>query len=235
MSQDKNKQNHIDPEIAIENALGRTELFFEKNGKKLLTVLIVLVLGITAFFGYQQFIRKPHLEKASYEMVYAQNQFAQDSLTQALKGNGTNLGFEQIVTEYAGTPQANLAKQYIGLSYLQLGEFQKAIDAFESFEAVSGPTGTLLTAQNLGLTGDAYSELGNTDKALEFYNKASQYHSNIDTTPKYTFRAAMILMDKGDNAKANEMCNSIKSNYPNTPYSRDIEKYIGLTAQKMAQ
>ncbi len=233
MSQDKH--NHIDPEIAIENALGRTELFFEKNGKKLLTVLIVLVLGVTAYFGYQQFIRKPHLEKASAEMVYAQNQFAQDSLAQALTGNGVNLGFEQIATEYAGTPQGNLAKQYMGQSYLKMGEYQKAIDAFESFEAVSGPTGTLLTAQNLGLTGDAYSQLGNADKALEYYNKAAAYNANIDTTPKYTFRAAMILMDKGDNAKANEMFNSIKYDYPNTPYARDIEKYIGLTAQKMAK
>ncbi|MFI3295990.1 MAG: tetratricopeptide repeat protein [Rikenellaceae bacterium] len=228
----KQQEPQVDTELAIENALGRTELFFEKNGKKLLTALAVVVLVITGYFGYQQFIRKPHIEQAAAAMVFAQNQFAQDSMSVALKGNGKNLGFEQIVDEFSGTSQANLAYQYMGICYLNLGEFDKAVKAFESYSTVSGSLGILTNAQNLGLTGDAYSELGNYDKAFEYYTKAANYSDNIATTPTYTFRAALVSLEKGDYDTANKLFTSIKTKYPQSQYASDIDKYIALSAQK---
>ncbi|MEG2479656.1 MAG: tetratricopeptide repeat protein [Mucinivorans sp.] len=228
-----NKPVEKDPEVAIEQALSHSEQFLQKNGKLLIAILVAIILVVGGYFAYEHLYKAPRAESASASMFQAQDAFARDSFALALKGNDSFAGFEEIISSYSGTAQSNIAKHYAGICYLYMGEFQKAIDSFNSFSAVEGAMGQIITSQNFGLMGDAYVELGDMTNGLAFYEKAASYSDNIDTTPAYLFKAAMVNSSIGNNAKAKELFETIKNNFPRSLYARDIDKYIAVAAQKL--
>lgn len=227
-----NKPVEKDAEASIESAISRSEAFIQKNGKVLLGVLIAVVVVVGGYFGYQHLYKLPRAQEASTAMYKAQDAFVLDSFNLALHGNADFLGFEQIMTEFDGTPQANIAYHYAGICYLRQGEFQKAIDNFSEFKSVEGSTGQIITAQNYGLTADAYVELGDMQKGVSFYEKAAASSDNLDTTPTYLRKAALVNYSLGNIDKALEQLQTIKYNYPRSMEARDADKYIALIGQK---
>lgn len=218
---------------AIESALGKTEMFFEKHGKQLLIVLGVIVICISGYFAYTHLLQKPKQERASAEMFDAQRVLSEEDYESALKGTASYAGFEELANKYSGLPQGNLAKHYAGICNLYMGNFEVAISYFESFKEVKGATGTLITAQNYGLMGDAYVELGNMEKGLSMYEKAVDYSANEETTPKYLKKAAMINCELKNYSKAIEQYKRIKFEFPSNYLARDIDKYIAMVEQMM--
>lgn len=223
-----------DPEQVIEQSLGRFELFIERNGKSLLIALGAVVLIVGGYFSYKYLYMAPRAEKASAAMFEAQNQFERDSFALALNGNASFDGFLTIADTYGNTPQGNLARHYAGLCYLYMGQYQQAVDAFQSYDAVAdNAAGAILGAQNLGLTGDAYIEMGQMEEGVKFYEKAAAYSDNSDTAPTY-LRKAGLVNEKLDNAqKALEQYLAIRNNYPRSMQARDIEKFIARVQQQL--
>lgn len=229
-----NKKNQDqDPEVVIESVISKSEQFIEKQGKKLLIALIVIVLCVGGYFGYQHLWKAPEMDTASAAMFDAQHEFERGSFDTALNGNGTFEGFAQIASKYGSLPQGNIATHYAGICCLYLGDFQKAVEYFKAFESVDGAAGELITAQNLGLTGDAYIELGNKEEGVKMYEKAAAHSSNADTAPIYLKKAAMVNDALGNYTKAMEQYNAIKYNYPQNMIARDIDKYIAMIEQKI--
>ena len=231
MSENKNN-NHIDPEVAIENALSKWEQILEKNGKKLLIALLAVVAVVGAFFAYQNLYKQPLSNQAADAMFSAQKAFQQDEITIALNGADGNEGFLQIAQNFSGTPQANLAHHYAGICFLQMGEYQNAIEQLEKYKHTKNTLGNILYAQNLGLTGDAYAQLEQLDNALEAYKKAANVSDNVATTPTYNHKAAIILCTQNKYAQAVILFEQIKKQFPNAIESRDIDKYIEMAKQK---
>lgn len=229
----KNRQTQ-DPEQVIEQGLGRFELFIERNGKKMLIILGIIIVLVGGYFSYKYLYFAPRMEKASAAMFEAQNQFERDSFALALNGNASFDGFLTIAEQYGNTPQGNLANHYAGVCYLYLGQYQKAIDAFGAYDAVKGnAAGNLIGAQNIGLTGDAYVELGKLDEGAKYYERAAAFSDNISTTPLYLKKAAMVNEKLGNLAKALEQYETIRNNYPQSMQARDIEKFIARVQQQM--
>ncbi|MDE5944349.1 MAG: soluble NSF attachment family protein [Rikenella sp.] len=223
-----------DPEQIIEQSLGRFELFIERNGKLLLMLLGAVVLVVGGYFSYKYLYQAPRAEKASAEMFEAQNYFARDSFALALNGNASFDGFLTIADRYGNTPQGNLARHYAGLCYLHMGEFQQAIDAFKSYKAVGGnAAGVIIAAENLGLTGDAYVELGQLDEGVKYYERAAAYNDNVGTTPVYLKKAGMVNEKLGNLARALEQYETVRNNYPQSMQARDIEKFIARVQQQL--
>lgn len=231
MSQNSKSQAE-DPEVVIEAAIGHSEQFIEKHGKKLLIAIAVVVLCVGGYFAYQNLYKAPQMDKASAAMFEAQYQFEQDSFAVALKGSSSFAGFEKVIAEYGSLPQGNIAKHYAGLCCLYMGDYQKAIEYFSSFASVDGAMGVIITAQNYGLTGDAYVELGDLENGLKMYEKAVATSDNIDTAPTYLKKAALVNENLGNSAAAVEQYNKIKFGYPTSFLARDIDRYIALAEQK---
>lgn len=226
MSQDINKQDQKqDPEMVIESAIGRSEQFIERNGKLLLIILLVVVLGVSGYFGYKHLYLAPRADKAVAAMFTAQHQFEQDSFAMALPG------FVAVMDEFGGTPQANVAAHYAGLCCLYTGDYQKAVEYFGEFKAVDGAAGEVISAQNLGLTGDAYVQMKDMQNGVMMYEKAAAASANDDTTPVYLKKAGMVNESLGNNAKALEQYKQIRSNYPQSFVARDIDKFIARVEQ----
>ncbi len=146
---------------AVEESLTKTEAFLEKNGKSISLVIGAIALIILGYFAYQKYYVVPKENEAASQIFKAKDYFEQDSLQLALNGDGQYPGFLAIIDEYGSTKSGNLAHYYAGVSYLKLGEFEKALDYLNSFDG----KGTIINAWNYGLKGDCYMELGNNEKA----------------------------------------------------------------------
>ena len=93
----------------LEEALTSGEQFIEKNQKMIVNVVLVLVVIIAGYFGYNRFIAEPHAQEAANQIFGAQNYFEKDSFNLALNGDGNVLGFIEIADKYSSTPSGNLA------------------------------------------------------------------------------------------------------------------------------
>jgi len=216
----------------IEETLGRTEQFVESN-KKYLSYIVLAVLGaIILIFAYINMVKEP-AEKEAYSAIFpAEHYFEIDSLDWALNGDGTNMGFLDIIDEYGSTKSGNLANYYAGACYLKLAAkdesmkeeyLNDAIDHLNDFDSDD----IIVKAMALGMTGDAYMELGDMDKAISYYNKAAKHQENDFTTPLFLKKLGMTYSMQGDHEKALEAFNKIKTDYYRSAQGQDIKKYIG--------
>lgn len=206
----------------VEDALTKTELFIEKN-QKVITIVIVSIIAVAlAVFAFRNLYLIPREKESQAQMFQAQRYFEQDSLNKALNGDGNNPGFLDIIDDFGMTKAANLSKYYVGIIYLKQGNFLEAITYLKKFKSSDEFVGSMA----LGGIGDAYTELGEKDKALDYYLKAANNKDNDLTTPLYLLRAAWTYEDMGKFDKAVELYNRIKTDYYRSNEARDIEKYI---------
>jgi tetratricopeptide (TPR) repeat protein len=218
-----------DPGERIESALGRTEEFLHNHGRTLLIVLAVIVLAIGGYMAYKHLYMAKRAEKAAAAMYVAQQNFAQQLWDVALDGDGNNIGFPDIIAQYKGTPEANLAKHYAGVSYLMRGEQDKALDYLEGYKPVDGVPGVVINAQNYGLRGDIKADKGELEAAADLYAKAVKAGDDPYTTPMYLKKMGLALAAAGRTTEAVEAYQRILDYYPASTEARDIEKYIGAT------
>lgn len=193
---EKNKDLLENPEAIAEKVKG-VEHWIEDNPKIVFGVLGALVLLVGGFFGYRYYVGTQE-KIAQKEMFQAVHYFEADSLDLALKGDGNNLGFEQIIDDYGTTDAANLANYYAGAISLKQGKFQLAIFYFEDFSS----NDILIQPRAYSLIGDAYMELKDYESAAKYYNKASNYKPNKFFTPTYLMKEALAYEKLNKNEKA---------------------------------
>lgn len=223
----KKTNQHEDPEVQIENAISRSENFIEKNGKNMLIALCVIVVLIGAYFAYTHLYKVPQENKAAKIVYVAQQFFAQGEFEKALNGDGNNAGFLEVIKQYGSTSTGNISNHYAGICYLKAGDFKKAIESLEKYTSVKGTAASVINAQNKGLIGDAYSELKDNAKAVSFYEKAIAESDNDLTAPYYLMKAGCVYEAMGNNTKALECYEKIKTTYFQSLEAREIDKYIG--------
>ncbi len=218
----KNKEKIEENLEIVEGALTRTERYIEQNQKSLTIIILAIVAIIGGYLAYQKFYVQGLEKKAQAEMFAAERYFELDSFNLALNGDGINQGVLYIIDEYGVTKSANLSHYYAGISYLHLGNFEKAIEYLKGFDSKD----VILSALATGAIGDAYVELGDLDEALSFYLKATKINANEFTTPLFLKKAALIHEEKGDFKGALELYTKIKKEYHTSREANDIDKYI---------
>ncbi|WP_372751908.1 tol-pal system YbgF family protein [Labilibaculum sp.] len=222
MSKDKNNQVSEDNFENLEEALSKTEQYIEKNQKKLTTIALVIVVIAVAIFAYQKYYKAPLNERAQNQIFQAQRYFEKDSFNLALNGDENYPGFLDIIDEFGSTPAGNLSEYYAGISYLRMGEYQKAVDCLKKFSSDD----FLLSALSKAAIGDAYMELGDAEKAASNYMDASSFNTNDFTTPIYLQKAGLAYEMLGDYKKALAAYESIETDFSKSAEARDVEKYI---------
>lgn len=210
-------------EVVETDVLYSLQQFWQKKQKAILTVLAVIVIVIGGYFAYNEFIVTPNNEKAA-ELIYkAQQYFAEDSSRKVLDGDGVNKGVLYIISNYGGTKSGNLAHYYAGISYLKLGEFNKAVEHLKDFSTDA----LQIQMFAYGALGDAYAELNKKEEAIESYKKAgTTFEKDEFSSAEYLFRAALLSETTGKNKEALELYKEIKSKYPGTDKGTQADKYI---------
>lgn len=216
---------------AVEEALSNTEQFIEKNQKLLLYIILGVVVVIFGYMAFQKYYIAPMEIEAQEQMFMAEKYFNDDSLDLALNGDGNYLGLLDIIDEYGMTKSANLADYYAGMAYLKKGEYETAIDHLESFSSDD----LIFSTMAKGAIGDAYVELGETEKGADYFVDAANSKENEFTSPIYLMKAGIAFEAIGQFEKALEQYKKIKKDFPRSQESREIGKYISRTEGKLGK
>ncbi|MDC6362825.1 MULTISPECIES: tetratricopeptide repeat protein [Flavobacteriaceae] len=217
----------------LDESASKTEAWVQKNQNYILGVIGAIAVGVLAFLGYHQFIQKPKEATAANELFYPQQYFDQalasetekDSLfAMALNGAEGKYGFLDIIEEYSGTKAANLAKYSAGMTYLNLQKYEEAIAHLENFSSDDA----VLGAMAKGGIGDAFSQLNQSEDALDYYEKAVAHSDNEFTTPRFLYKAGVMALKLGQKDKAVGYFERIKEDYPNSQEGSGIDALIGM-------
>ncbi len=206
------------------NVITRSEEFIQKNQKTLLIVVVAILVVILAIFGLRKWYFQPREVRAAEEMFAAEQWFNQGDFEKALNGDDTFRGFLSVADSYKCTKAGNLARYYIGASYLQQGNFDEAIRWFKKYKGKDSFTRPLAEM----MMADAYIEKGDVSTAAKHYVEAANMDNNFITAPTALFKAGMAYLMLEDNAKALDCFKQVKSNYPESTEWAEIDKYIAL-------
>lgn len=220
------KQQKIDDQFAVvEETLTKSEQWVEKNQKKIIIVISSIVVLITLYMGYQKIIIDPKNKEALAEMFIAEKYFEDESYETALNGDGQYLGFIDIINDYGNTKAGNLANYYAGISYLNLGDNENAIEYLSNFKSKD----EIIYSISLGSLGDAYINLNQIEKGISYYQKAVKNSNNNFTSPIYLKKAAIAYENIGNFDEALSNYTKIKDEFNNSEEAADIDKYISRT------
>jgi tetratricopeptide (TPR) repeat protein len=194
----------------------------QQNLKKILIVIGAIIAIIAGYFGYKELIQKPNGEKASVALFRAERWFEIDSFNLVINGDGQNEGALAVAQKYGSTAAGNSAYYLLGMSYLKTGDFENAVTYLSKFKGAGTPF-EFLAYGNLG---DAYMELGQTDKGIEAYKKAANQKGENLITPLYLYRAGLASKIAGNNEEAIKCFKRIKEEFPTSLQAREIEKSL---------
>lgn len=222
----KELKNEKEKEAVVVEAVSRTEQFFQKYTKLILSILAVLVLVGVGLFSYYKFVHQPAVEEALGQMYPAEANFRQAEYELALNGDGNVLGFAQIVDQY-GSKAGQAVYLYAGVCELQLGNYKSALNYLRSYKGKDA----ILAARAEACKGDAYVGLENYKEALKCFENAAGKIDNIFAAT-YLLKAGAVCEKTGDDAKALSFYKRIKEQYPTSTEGYDIDKYISRIENK---
>lgn len=218
----ENKNQTQEQLKTIEESLTKAEMYVEENKNNLMTIVLAIVIGFSGFFAYDRFYVQPKENNAATEMYNAESNFGQSKFQEALDGDEQFAGFLEIIDSYGGTKAANLAEYYAGICYLRLGDAESAIEHLDNFSSDDEILAPLAKAA----IGDAFSELGQNEEALNYYINAAELRTNDFTTPIFLMKAGNAAYTLGDYDNALELYTRIKNEFESSKEGQKIDKYI---------
>ena len=215
----------------LDTSASKAEEFVAKYQNIILIVIGVLTVGVLGSLGYQSFVVEPtsreavgELNQAQYYFNLAVNGQDSDSLyARSIRGGEGKYGFDDIIENYSGTPASDLASFSAGMAYLNMKDYNSAIEYLKDFSSDD----ILLSAIAKGSIGDSYVQLNQDDKALDYYIKAINSSENDYTTPKYLFKAGLLTSALEKNSQALSYFKRIKDEYPNSTEAAQVDIQIG--------
>jgi tetratricopeptide (TPR) repeat protein len=215
----------------LDETANKTEEWVEKNQKVILIAVGAIAVAVLAYLAFVNFVQEPKEKEAMSEMYQAQQYFDQaltatatkDSLDGlALNGGNSKYGFLDIIDTYGSTKAANVSNYYAGMAYLNTNDYKNAIsylDNFKSDDAVLGPLAK-------GAIGDAFVQLDQNDKALEYYESAVAMQDNEFTTPRFLLKAGIVAMKLGNATKAATHFTTLTVKYPKASEAIKAKTYL---------
>jgi len=221
MAENKN-QNQEEQLKTIEESLTKAEMYVEENKNNLMVIVLAIAVGFSAFFAYDRFYVQPNEENAATEMYMAEKNFELGKFQEALDGDEQFAGLLEIIESYGSTNSGNLAEYYAGLSYLKLGDAEAAIEHLDNFSSDD----EMLAPIAKGAIGDAFSELGQNEEALNYYITAAELRTNDFTTPVFLMKAANAAYSLGNKEQALSLYTRIQDEFASSREGQNIGKYI---------
>ena len=215
-------ENQQDQDQVVQEAIGKAEDFIQNNRKSLGIIVGALVLAVGGYLFYQKVYVAGKEQEAQTLLFHAEQYFKNDSIKLAINGDGNHPGFEEIANDYSVSPSGNLAKYYLGMSYMKAKQYDMAIETLKGYEANDELTGCLA----LGAIGDAYMEQNNTEEAIAYYQKAAKENPNNFSTPIMLMKLAGAYELKADYKEAISIYERLRNDYPTSTEASQADKYI---------
>ena len=217
-----NEKHGLEPN-ELDEALVRTERFYEKHLKTIIIVTSAIVIIVLAFFAYKYFVQEPKEEKAGVGLFMAEDAFINEQDSLSLNGNGKAFaGSKALAEEYSGTSAANLAHLYSGISLYDMGKYQEALAELQKFDG----SDAYVTPSVIRLIGDTYVQLGKKEEAAKEYRKAADKANNSAISPSALLKLGHVYESMGKFDDAIKVYEEIKTKYYDAPESLNVEADI---------
>ena len=207
----------------MEQQVTKTEAFFEKNKKAIIIAVVAVIAIVVGAILFNNYYLEPRANEASTELAKSQELFDQQQYDKALAG------FQKVASDYSSTDAGNLAQLYIGLCQANLGKWQEAVNALESF---SSKGDQMISPAAEGALGNAYANLKQLDKAVEHLKKAAKMADNNSLSPTFLIQAGEILESQGKKDEALKLYQEVKEKYFNSMQYQTIDAYIERASVK---
>ena len=213
----------------LEEALSKSEQFFENNKKTIFGVLIAIIVIIAGGMLYNAKVAQPRQIKAAEAIFPGESYFINGDYETALNGDAYGFeGFEALASKFKGTKANKLANLYAGLCYAQLD----SMDVAEKYLSKFNGNDQMVSPAALGALANCYATNGQVSKAATTFEKAAKKASNKVLSPYYYLQAGIIYESLDQSAKALKLYKMIKVNYPDSYEAREIDKYIARLTSK---
>jgi len=218
----------------VEKAKG----FWAKYSKKIVIAGSVIIVLLGGFIGYKYLVTIPNEKKANDLIFPAEKLFVtmangssynKDTVNMILNGDKAAgvTGLLKIAGSYGGTKSGNRAHYIIGACYLNLKQYDKAIEHLKDFNANGA---SQVQSKAYILLGHAYAEQKKTDDASSYYKKAANV-SGLDESmaTEAIYMAARYAEAMGKTSDAVEFFKKLKDDYPASARvsSGEVDKYLG--------
>jgi tetratricopeptide (TPR) repeat protein len=220
MAKNEEKKDLLENAEVLAEKVEGAEHWIEQNPKVVFGVVGAIALVVAGYFGFNYWITTQD-EQAQKEMFQAVQYFEADSLSLAINGDGNNLGFKQIIEDYAWTDAGNLANFYAGAVCLKQAKYSLAILYLEDFSS----NDQLIQARAYSLMGDANMELKKYPEAAALYSKAADHKPNKYFTPTYLMKAALAYTKSDQKDKAIKAYQRVIDEYWESPAFQNAKKF----------
>jgi len=215
--------------VLQDNKLGQGGKFVRENQKSLMFIVAAVIIMAAGYFIYLKLYLAPREVTAANQMHVAQDFWEKKDWDKAINGDAGYPGFQKILSDYSNTKAANLAYFYLGIAYLNKGEYSKAVENLTNYHGDD----SMVAAEALGGTGDAYVELKDYDKAETYFKKAADKAKNKFLSPMYLKKLGLVYEAENDFKSADETYKKIKTDYYGSTESQNIDEYIARAEARM--
>lgn len=212
--------------------LDKAQEKFEENKSYIYIVLVALIVVVGGFWWYNS-NKETKTTEANALLWKVGDSFENGDFESAINGkldaNGIQgVGYKSISENYSGTDAGEIAAYNLGVSYLNQGKFNEAVNALEGVSFGDEIVGAVAK----GALGDAYFELGEADNAISSYSSAVSHSDNEFTAPIYLKKLAIAQESVQDFKDAVATYTKLKEEYPTSQEAQGVEKYISLLENK---
>lgn len=213
----------------VVTAYAKSLNYFEQNRQVVfgaLAVLVLIVLGAVAWAFYQE----NQGVVAQDALASAMRAYDAGNFQVALDGTDTQLGLLAIADEYGRTDAGNLAHFFAGDALYQLGEYERAVEHFEAYDADD----TLIGASAVAGAADSHSNLGNYAEAARLYRRAASLYEDPFVAANYLLQAGLAAEQSGDFDEARELLEQVRTKYPQSQAAQNVDVYLARVGAKLA-
>lgn len=203
----------------VEKAKG----FWARYSKTIIIAGSVVIAVLGGYLGYKYMVSIPNEKKANdlifpaeklFGLTAGSSSYNKDTVNMILNGDKASgiTGLLKIAGSYGGTKSGNRAQYMIGACYLNLKQYDKAIEHLKDFDANGA---SQVESKACVLLGHAYAEQKKTGQALDYYKKAASVLHDEDVTQKVItlFMAAQYADHLGKSKEAIDILQDIKENH----------------------
>jgi tetratricopeptide (TPR) repeat protein len=181
------QQNTQQPETNIAEVVSKSEAFVTKYKMQIGMAIAAIIIIIGGSIIYQTYVSEPRAKEASEAIFKAESYFAAGEFEKALNGDEQgNMGFKQIIDEFSGTPSANIANAYAGLSLAQNGNYEEAIPYLKAFDG----SDKMVAPGVLSALGNCYANTGDLNSAVASSSKRQRLLTTTPSAPTVCCRPA---------------------------------------------
>ncbi len=209
----------------IEKTVSSTEQFFNEHKKLIWGVVTAVVVVFLGALAWNKFVYQRQCREAQEQAFPAEASFRNGEYEIALNGDGNNLGFADIISDY-GAKAGKAVYLYAGICELQLGDYEGALAYLKKYKGGE----PILASRAKACQGDAYVGLGKYQEAVGCFKAAVTGADNVFAAG-YLLKEGLCWEALGDKAEALKCYSSIKENYPQSIESYEINKYIARVSE----